>query len=287
MPEARQALQQGAAPAPDRYAVVGNPVAHSLSPEIHARFAEQTSQHLVYERLLIPAGQFKATVEGFFASGGKGLNVTVPCKGDAFTWVGEEGLDPLAKRARAVNTIAKTAMGFTGHNTDGIGLVRDLQWHCVNISNARVLVLGAGGAVRGIIPALMDAGIKSLFIANRTASTARQLAEDITQEADLNCEGGSLPEVDGQFDLVINGTSAGLSEQALEMPASLIRDAWCYDLMYGPKAAFHHWAKTQTQRGSCDGLGMLIEQAAEAFFVWRGVRPDTAPVRAQLTQEAR
>lgn len=270
----------------DRYAVAGNPVDHSLSPTIHACFAEQTGQNITYGKVLVPSGEFVSTVEAFFKAGGRGLNVTVPCKGEAFDWVGEDGCNTPARLARAVNTIAREEGGCRGYNTDGIGLVRDLHLNRVPLSGARVLLLGAGGAVRGIIPALVEAGIGTLVIANRTVETARSLALETAQMFRLDARGVPLSGIRAEYDLIINGTSAGLSEQSLPLKDDLAARAWCYDMTYGPKAAFYRWARQRTERKAFDGLGMLIEQAAEAFYIWRGVRPDTRPVHVLLGERA-
>lgn len=263
------------------YAVAGNPVEHSRSPEIHQMFAEQTNQNIEYGRLLVPEGAFAQTVEGYFAGGGGGLNVTLPCKGDAWTWVGSEHCSVVANRAQAVNTIVRRGEGYEGHNTDGIGLINDLRWHEVPLEGARILILGAGGAVRGILPSLQDTRPASIVIANRTPGTAMALAA-LMHDGRVHVKGGGLELANPSFDLVINGTSSGLEGDIPAIPESVVRNAWCYDLMYGPKATFHIWTRARTTRRSIDGLGMLIEQAAEAFFLWRGVRPDTAPVRQRM-----
>lgn len=270
----------------DRYAVAGNPVDHSLSPTIHACFAEQTGENLTYSKVLVPPGEFVATAEAFFQAGGRGLNVTVPCKGDAFDWVGEGRCNQPARLARAVNTIAREGQDYRGYNTDGIGLVRDLHENGVPLEGARVLLLGAGGAARGVIPSLVEAGIAALVIANRTADTARRLAQETGRAFSIDVQGAPLDAVGAGYDLIINGTSAGLSEQTLPLEEDIVRQAWCYDMMYGPKAVFFRWARQTTERGALDGLGMLIEQAAEAFYIWRGVRPDTRPVRHLLAERA-
>ena len=269
----------------DRYAVMGNPIAHSKSPRIHALFAAQTGQDLVYEALLAPAGGFAASADAFRAAGGRGLNVTVPFKQDAYVWA--ERLSTRAERAGAVNTLVLGPGGSLGDNTDGAGLVRDLEANlgCA-ISGRRVLLLGAGGAARGVLAPLLAAGPAAVTIANRTPDKAAELA---LRFGDLGlCYGRSYDELAGErFDLLINATAAGLSGEVPPLPEGLLADAaWCYDMMYGDEpTAFVRWARAHGAAHAADGLGMLVEQAAEAFLIWRGVRPDTAPVLAALRGE--
>ncbi|MFA5632577.1 MAG: shikimate dehydrogenase [Porticoccaceae bacterium] len=269
----------------DRYAVFGNPIAHSKSPEIHGRFATQTGQDLTYERQCVPVDGFATAADQFFASGGKGLNITVPFKQDAFGYATE--LTPRARRAGAVNTLAYRGNGRTlGDNTDGAGLVRDigvnLGWE---IAGKRLLILGAGGAVRGVLAPLLAQEPRDLFIANRTSAKALDLAEGF---ADLGpVAGGGYDELSGQvFDLVINGTSASLAGDLPPLPEQLLAPkACCYDMMYGREdTPFVAWGR---RRGAAvaDGLGMLVEQAAESFQLWRGVFPQTAAVIEALRRE--
>jgi len=267
----------------DRYAVVGNPVAHSLSPRIHSRFAEQTGHPLRYDAVLVEHGDFVAAVERLRADGVRGLNVTVPFKQEAWALAAQRS--PRAERAGAVNTLVLDAPeGIYGDNTDGAGLLRDLSAnHGVQIEGRDVLVLGAGGAVRGVLQPLMEAKPRALTIANRTAQRAVALAEDF---ADLGpVTGVGLEALAGQrFDRVINGTAAGLGDEVPDLPAELLGEgACCYDMMYGSEpTAFVRWAREQGAPCALDGLGMLVEQAAESFQLWRGVRPDTGPVIAEL-----
>jgi len=268
----------------DHYAVVGNPVAHSLSPSIHAAFAAATGQSLRYDRLLAPVDAFVATVEAFFAAGGAGLNVTVPFKEQAAQWVTE--LDPQARAAGAVNTIVRRGSGFRGYNTDGPGLVRDLtaNWG-VGLRGADVLLIGAGGAARGVARPLLAQRPRRLLVVNRTAARARQLAQSLAPEAaDLEVAGGGLAAAAGAFDLVINATSAGLQQQVPRLDPATVAGAFCYDMIYsaGGHTAFCRWAAAGGARQVTDGLGMLVEQAALAFELWRGTAPATAPVLAQL-----
>lgn len=271
----------------DRYAVIGHPVAHSKSPRIHAMFAEQTGQKLQYGKLLAPLDGFLPTIEEFQRAGGKGLNVTVPFKQEAFA-----AMDALSERARAagaVNTIAFEAGGRRfGDNTDGAGLVRDLQAnHGVTITGKTLLLLGAGGAVRGVLPALLAQKPAAITIANRTAERARELAGLFQGEVPIR--GIGYGELNGHYHIVINGTSAGLSGDLPPLPEGLVaQEAVCYDMVYGDRpTVFQGWAQQQGARLALDGLGMLVEQAAESFLLWRGVRPQTAPVIAALREELR
>lgn len=267
----------------DRYAVVGNPIGHSKSPAIHAAFAEQTGQELGYEALLFELEGFSAQAEAFFHAGGKGLNVTVPFKLDA--WEFADVLSNRAKRAGSVNTLLTGKDNQTyGDNTDGVGLVRDIQGnHAGSIAGKRVLVLGAGGAVRGVLAVILAEQPESLVIANRTVSKAYTLAEEF---ADLGAvSASSFDDLAGQqFDLVINGTAASLQGDLPPLPNGILAsDAWCYDMMYGAnETPFNAWAREQGAEKTMDGLGMLVEQAAESFFIWRHVRPQTAPVIASM-----
>ncbi len=269
----------------DRYAVMGNPIAHSKSPRIHSLFAEQTGQRLRYEALLVAEDGFTEAVAAFQRAGGRGLNITVPFKQQAWDLVDERG--PRAALAGAVNTIAFRDGHRYGDNTDGVGLVRDLTVnHDTVLHDREVLVLGAGGAVRGVLGPLLEQRPARLVIANRTPSRALELAEAF---ADLGpVQGGGLPELAGQhFDVVINGTAASLHGEVPPLPDDLLRPgAVCYDMMYGPQpTAFVEWARAHGAAQALDGLGMLVEQAAESFLLWRGVRPDTAPVIAALRAE--
>ena len=263
----------------DRYAVMGNPIAHSKSPRIHALYAEQTGQDLEYSAILVEQGGFPDAVAGFVADGGKGLNITVPFKEEA--WELAASHSPRAERAGAVNTLLLDAEGnHFGDNTDGAGLVRDLTHnHRCEIAGRRLLLVGAGGAARGVLEPLLAEHPALLVIANRTASKAIELARHF---CDLGrVEGCGLDDVDGHvFDLVINATAASLQGEVPALPPGIISpDTWCYDMMYGREpTAFMHWAGELEATVTMDGLGMLVEQAAESFYLWRKVRPDTAPV---------
>ena len=263
----------------DRYAVIGNPVAHSLSPRIHTLFAKQTGQILSYEALLAPIKGFAESVTKFRAHGGKGLNVTLPFKLEAWAFVDQRGAR--AERAGAVNTLLLRADNTTfGDNTDGVGLLRDLrQNHGVVIKTRNVLILGAGGAVRGILEPLLTADPARVVIANRTVSRAVKLCHEFQDLGRLEaCGFDDLG--DEQFGLIINGTSAGVSGQVPPIPINLLSpEGCCYDLFYAKTpTAFVRWGQRHGAAKALDGLGMLVEQAAESFFLWRNIRPDTRQV---------
>jgi shikimate dehydrogenase len=259
----------------ERYAVIGNPVAHSRSPWIHAEFARATRQDIEYSRIEAPLDGFERAVREFHAAGGRGLNVTLPFKGAAFDYC--RSLSARAREARVVNTLL---LGEgRGDNTDGVGLVHDLARHLeVELAGRSVLLLGAGGAAQGVVGALREAGIGRLVIANRTEHKAHALA---ALHAGVSARG--LGALAGEaFDIAINATSAGLAGAAPELPAGLLREGMlAYDMVYGRDTPFLAAARAAGARTS-DGLGMLVEQAAESFELWRGVRPETRPVLAEL-----
>ncbi|MDE2440226.1 MAG: shikimate dehydrogenase [Betaproteobacteria bacterium] len=266
----------------DLYAVFGNPIAHSKSPAIHAAFAVSTGQDMIYEARLAPLDGFAAAVSGFVAAGGKGANVTVPFKEDAFRLANR--LSERAARAGAVNTLVFSDGEIFGDNTDGAGLVRDITHNLgYSLAGKRILLLGAGGASRGVIAPLLAELPTVLAIANRTAAKAEVLAAAFADMAPL--EGGDFSRYAGcSFDVVINATSASLSGESLPLPSDLfVAGSLAYDMMYGKgETPFLHLARQQGAGRCADGLGMLVEQAAEAFLVWRGIRPDTGPVLAAL-----
>lgn len=267
----------------DRYAVMGNPVAHSKSPRIHRLFAQQTVQSIEYTRILVEPGGFNAAVAEFVGQGGKGVNITVPFKEDA--WRLAHTRSPRAEHAGAVNTLVLDPSGrHFGDNTDGIGLVRDLRDnHGARLQGMRILLLGAGGAARGVIEPLLQERPALLVIANRTADKAVALARHFCGVG--HTEGCGLADVAGQtFDIIINATAASLSGAVPDIdPGVITAQCWCYDMMYGNEpTAFMRWADKHGATRIIDGLGMLVEQAAEAFYLWRQVRPDTAPVIAAL-----
>ena len=263
--------------------MIGNPVAHSRSPEIHLLFAEQTDEDILYDRLLAEPGDFAATVSGFFEAGGRGLNVTVPFKGEAFEWA--EQHSDLATHAGAVNTlIAQDDGTCLGANTDGIGLLRDLKKSLrLSIQDTRILILGAGGATRGILEPLLQEKPALLLVANRTPERAEALAEHFRMHGQIR--GCSLEAIEpGPYDLIVHATSAALQDQDLGLPDTLIGpQTRCYDLLYSDTTTpFMRWSKAQGASQVTDGFGMLLEQAAESFYLWRGKRPDTAMVRNYL-----
>jgi shikimate dehydrogenase len=269
----------------DRYAVIGHPIAHSLSPRIHARFAAQTGEALAYEALLAPLDGFRDCVERFFAEGGLGANVTLPFKVEAFELAREA--TPRARAAGAANFLVRDGAAVRCDNTDGAGLVRDLVHNLgVTLAGATVLLLGAGGAARGVIAPLVDAGVRRVVVANRTPARAEELARRFADIGDVRaCALESIPE--SRYDLVVNATSTSTHGAALELAPHVLRAGlFAYDMAYGPAArGFVQQARAAGARAS-DGLGMLVEQAAESFALWRGVRPLTAPVLAELRAQA-
>lgn len=268
---------------PDRYAVIGNPVAHSKSPLIHAEFARETGQNMTYDRIHAEIPQFEAEVERFRAAGGRGLNVTLPFKHRAFALAHKR--TPRAEEARAVNTLVMDADGIAGDNTDGAGLTRDLVQNlgCA-LRGRRVLVMGAGGASYGACGALLAHGPGRLVVANRSVDKAVALCTHFrAHENAAALSSSSYPALAGsQFDVVINATSAGLTgEMPMLPPGVFAAGATAYEMVYGTKTPFMAYAETCGAMVS-DGLGMLVEQAAESFHLWRGVRPDTRSIIALL-----
>ncbi|MBK4733470.1 shikimate dehydrogenase [Noviherbaspirillum pedocola] len=266
---------------PDRYAVIGNPIAHSKSPEIHARFAQQTGQNLVYERLLAPLDGFERTVRDFIAAGARGANVTVPFKLEAHALATE--LSVRAQAAGAVNTLRFSDDVIFGDNTDGVGLVTDIVRNAgVALHGKRVLLLGAGGAARGVMLPLLDEKPAELVIANRTVAKAAELAREFSPpHGRVHACGFGEPE--GRFDVIINATSSAIAGDMPPLAPELFGPGTlAYEMMYGREATPFMRFAAQAGAATRDGLGMLVEQAAEAFLVWRGVRPDTAPVYAAL-----
>lgn len=267
----------------DKYAVFGNPIKHSRSPEIHRAFAVQTLQAMEYNRQLVELNDFADAADRFFQAGGRGLNITVPFKQDAYSYGSR--ITPRARRAGAVNTLAMQLDGTVlGDNTDGVGLVTDIKdnlgWQ---IKAKRILILGAGGAVRGVLEPLLAEQPQHIVIANRTVDKALQLSKGFAELGYIL--GCGLDMLEGQeFDLIINGTSASLQGDLPPLPDNVIAPSAdhsktaCYDMMYGAEpTAFMSWAR-QRDALAADGLGMLVEQAAESFNLWRGIRPDTQHV---------
>lgn len=270
----------------DQYAVFGNPIAHSKSPQIHTWFAQQTKQSLEYTAILAPEDDFEASAQAFFARGGLGANVTVPFKLDALVFA--DTLSPRARRAGAVNTLqlGKNKQIY-GDNTDGVGLVRDLTNNLgFSLAGKKVLLVGAGGAARGVIEPLLNAGIAQLKIANRTPEKAQQLVKifhGLQPKTQLSSSNWAALEAN-QFNLIINATSSSLAGDLPPLPDHLFsKQSLAYDLMYSQQPTpFMLWAKQQGATKVADGLGMLVEQAAEAFFLWRQVRPATQAVLEKL-----
>ena len=272
---------------PARYAVIGNPIAHSRSPEIHAMFAAQTGEVVDYGRLLAPPDGFAAAVDAFRADGGVGLNVTLPFKPEAFAYAGRH--TPRATAAGAVNTLAFDGDEVLGDNTDGPGLVADIERRIgLPLAGARLLLLGAGGAARGVVLPLLEAGVARLAIANRTAATALALREELAGRLGpahaARLSAGGLAFAEAGFDLVVNATAAGLTDAAPAIPAAVWRGPLlALDMVYGARpTAFMRAALEAGCPRVEDGLGMLVGQAAESFALWRGVRPEAAPVLAAL-----
>ncbi len=267
---------------PDQYAVIGNPVAHSKSPQIHAEFARQTGQDLTYERLLAPIDGFIATVEAFHARGGRGVNVTLPFKGEAFSY--STRLSERARAAQAVNTLKFEGNVILGENTDGVGLVNDIAHNLgFVIAERRILLLGAGGAARGVIKPLLKQQPAQLVLANRTLGKGKRLARDFGGRFEASTYAALAGK---RFDLGINATSASLNGALPPLPHGVFAKAsLAYDMMYGPdETPFLAFARVEGAATLADGIGMLVEQAAESFLVWRGLRPNTAPVIKLLRQ---
>ena len=274
-----------------RFAVIGNPVRHSRSPSIHQLFAQQTGISLVYDRLEAPVDQFESTMVSFFAQGGRGLNVTVPFKQQAWQ-LAIAHLSPRARLAQAVNTLWLENNTLHGCNTDGVGLVRDLERLGVHCREARILLIGAGGAARGVMGPLLDTGCAQLMIVNRTAARADELISICRQaypDTRQHISAGGLADANktGGWDIVINASSSSLGDKPPELPEGLYaKGAQAYDMMYGGQPTpFMVQAHADGAQSTCDGLGMLVGQAAESFYIWHGVRPDIAPVLKAIRAE--
>lgn len=267
----------------DRYGVMGYPVSHSRSPVIHRLFALQTGQDLQYELLQVAPEKLETAVRQFQRTGGKGLNVTAPHKRAVRELV--DSISERAELAGAVNTLVLTNGEIHGDNTDGSGLLRDLKSNLgVTLEGANVLILGAGGATAGILGPLLDAGPKSVCIANRTLDKAEALVERFGHLGPVSASGFDRVPLDEPYDLIINATSAGLKGKTPPYPEAAVSDVtFCYDLSYGLNTTpFSKWARDHGAAKSVMGWGMLVEQAADSFEIWRGVRPDTAPVLKQM-----
>ena len=268
----------------DRYGVMGYPVSHSRSPIIHRLFAQQTHQHIQYELIEVAPDKLDAEIDQFGLAGGKGLNITVPHKHEVARLV--DDLSERASNAGAVNTITLDNGRLYGDNTDGVGLLRDLQVnHNLKLKDSNILILGAGGATRGIIGPLLEAEPASIVIANRTFSKARSLADHFSTQGPVDACRFDEVRSSPNYDLIINATSAGLSGEIALYPEHAVHPSTCcYDLSYSDSPTpFARWATQHGAASSIMGWGMLVEQAAESFFIWRGIQPDTAPVLKQLT----
>lgn len=263
----------------DKYLVLGNPIDHSLSPSIHRMFAQQTKIEITYDKKLVAINQFDREIDSLVEKGFRGFNVTVPFKEDAFAKVNMA--NDCASAAQAVNTIKVTGdSDLYGFNTDGVGLIRDLVDRMgLTLSSSRILVIGAGGAAKGVVAALLGHDPDSIVIANRTMEKAKKLVtqfKEINQDAVIKCL--ELDKLDDGFDLIINSTSIGLAGEFNLVDDHVVKKKFCYDLAYGASARFASWARNVGALKVADGLGMLVEQAAESFFIWRGLRPETQQV---------
>ena len=275
---------EGAPSSVDRYVVMGYPVSHSRSPVIHRLFALQTNQDLQYELLQVAPSKLETAIKQFQRTGGKGLNITVPHKSEVTRLV--DHLSERANSAGAVNTLVFRDNDIVGDNTDGIGLMRDLLVNLnLNLTDKNILILGAGGATRGIVTPLLDAEPKSITIANRTLSKARLLAEHFSASGPVTACRFKEVRPSTSYDVVINATSAGVKGEMPPYPDAAITDrTYCYDLSYGlSPTPFSSWAARKGAAHSVMGWGMLVEQAAESFLLWRGVRPDTQKVLKQIS----
>lgn len=278
----------------DRYLVVGQPVAHSLSPKIHQLFAEQTGDTLSYQTCSAPFDKFESTLDAFFADGGCGVNITLPFKERAYRWV--QTCDTFAEEAQAVNTIGQANGESWGANTDGIGLLADLRNnHHLNVRGEHVLLIGAGGAARGVLGPLLKEAPASITIANRTVAKAQLLRDAFAQrypQTEMKVLVLSeLAQRKQPIDLLLNASSAGTKGETMGLPVTVFQGAFCYDMAYGDlaKGATTHFceqAKDSGARGVSDGLGMLVEQAAAAFHLWRAKMPQTAPVLSILRTQS-
>lgn len=263
------------------YGVFGNPIKHSRSPEIHQMFASQAGLEIEYKKIEVPMGGFPSEVREFLAEGGKGFNVTLPFKEEAFALV--DACSPGAAQAEAVNTVIVQDEGqLFGENTDGPGLITDISCNLGwPIEGQTLLIIGAGGAVRGVLGNILDEHPLKVVITNRTLSKASRLASRFNSDL---CEVRGFDELDGQYDLIINGTSASLSEEIPLISSSIFStQSRCYDMMYGAnETSFNSWARTEGAREVSDGLGMLVEQAAKAFELWTGYQPQTTELIPRL-----
>ncbi len=266
----------------DKYLVVGNPIAQSKSPVIHGLFAQETQQNMMYSKELIAVDDFKGAIENFISSGVKGINVTAPFKEQAFELCDE--LSEFAAKAGAVNTLIFKEGAIYGDNTDGVGLVNDFINHNVELSGKSIVLLGAGGASKGVVSAMLAEQPAKLTIANRSVEKAQSIAELYPDQVSA-CRLEELADI--QADIVINATSAGLNGQSLNIPSNIFHEQMiCYDMTYGKALTpFLTFAKNSGSKQLIDGLGMLVGQAAQSFYIWRGVKPSTDGVISQLREQ--
>ena len=271
------------------FAVIGDPVEHSLSPKIHNLFAKQHGYQIEYEKIRVTKGSFVDFVEYFFSNRGAGLNITLPLKTDAFEIA--DMVDEEARSCQAVNTLKPVNGKLSGFNTDGVGFMTDLEtWHGIAVKDKRILLLGSGGAARGIVRPLLANGPKKLVIANRTATSALALADQLNSENFNGLEGIGLDDAqlsDKHFDIIVNATSTGHKNSEMPIEENLLEGAICYDLSYGSAARFSRWAESRGASKSIDGLGMLIEQAAKSYEIWTGFSPDTESVRSKIGESVK
>ena len=270
----------------NKYLVLGNPIDHSLSPQIHYFFAQESKLVMSYDKQMVSLQSFNESLDTLVESGYLGFNVTLPFKEEAFKRV--DFCDEIASEAQAVNTIRVDSLGkLHGFNTDGLGLKRDLvHRHRIPIKNSRILVLGAGGATRGIIGVLLGEKPKSLTVSNRTQERGEQLVRLFAERyASSNIQFRDMEELDNSYDLVINATSVGLSKVFDLLDEKVVAKKACYDLSYGTGASFANWARSADAAISLDGLGMLVEQAAESFLIWHNYRPKTDLIYEHLRAE--
>jgi shikimate dehydrogenase len=269
------------------FAVIGDPVEHSLSPKIHNLFANQHGNQIEYEKIRVTKGLFVDFVEDFFSNRGAGLNITLPLKTEAFEIA--DSLDQDSRSCQAVNTLKSVNGKLSGFNTDGVGFLTDLEvWHGVTVKDKQILLLGSGGAARGIVRPILSSGPKTLVIANRTYPSALALVDQLNSENFNNVECSDLNDpqlLNKRFDIIVNATSVGHKNSQMPIDEDLLEDAVCYDLSYGPAASFSHWAESRGARRSIDGLGMLIEQAAKSYEIWTGFSPNTESVRAKIRND--
>ena len=267
----------------DRYAVIGNPIGHSKSPKIHRLFGEQLGHKISYSKLEATENTFFAVVEEFFRSGGKGINVTLPFKGLAYEF--SDVLGAHAKNCGAVNTLSFSEDGRVyGESTDGIGLIRDLSNNNITIEDRSILLIGAGGTTKSILPSIIDMSPKNITLTNRTEKKADSLRDTFSHLFQIDCVSGE--NIDRNYDLVINTTSSQLSNTVPSVSRIAIKGAYSYDVNYSYEPTlFQNWSSKNGSRSALQGWGMLVEQAAESFSIWRGVRPETVIVVNRLQSE--